>query len=196
MRAAAVADIEFRKASGEAQVDAFDGRVIRGTPIVFNKDSEPIMGMFIERILPEAVNRTIRDGSDVRALVDHDTAKIMGRVKAGTLSLRKESDGLKAKIDPPDTSYARDIVASVSRGDVSGMSFGFRVIEDRWHTEAGLDIREIVDMEIYEISIVSFPAYTDTDVSVATRSLERFKAESGWKPSREFRERQARAVRR
>lgn len=196
MRATAIPDIEYRKASGDAQVDAFDGRVIRGTPIVFNKDSEPIFGLFVERILPEAVNRTLREGSDVRALVDHDTAKIMGRVKSGTLSLRKESDGLKAKIDPPDTSYARDIVASVTRGDVSGMSFGFRVIEDRWHIEGGMEVREVLDMEIFEVSIVSFPAYTATDVTVAKRSLERFRAETGWKPSQSFRERLARAVRR
>lgn len=194
---AAVSDIEYRYTlRDDAKVDAFDGRVLRGTPIVFNADSQPIYGMFIERILPEAVNRTIREGSDVRALVDHDTAKILGRTKAGTLSLRKATDGLKAKIDPPDTSYARDIVESVSRGDVTGMSFGFRVLEDRWHTEDGIDVREILDMEVFEVSIVTFPAYDQTDITVAKRSLERFKSSTGWKPSLKFRERWEKAGRR
>jgi len=181
---------EYRKAAGDAKVDAFDGRLIRGTPIVFHRLSLDLGG-FRERILPEAVNRTLREGYDVRALVDHDSSKIIGRVKAGTLSLRKDSDGLAAKIDPPATSYARDIVESINRGDVSGMSFGFRVLDDQWHMEDGLPVREVTDMEIREISIVSFPAYEDTDVGVALRSLDAFRqqAASVWRPSMAFRER-------
>lgn len=193
----AVKDIEYRKASGEARVDAFDGRLIRGTAIVFNSLSQEIMG-FKERIMPEAVNRTMNAKSgedfDVRALVDHDSSKIIGRRSAGTLSLRKESDGLKVKIDPPDTSYARDVVQSLARGDISGMSFGFQVLEDRWHTEDGMDVREVLDMRIFEVSIVTFPAYTATDASVAMRSLDRFRKEHGsWRPSLKLREQMVRA---
>lgn len=186
--------LEYRKATGDAKVDAFDGRLIRGMPIVFNSLSLDLGG-FRERIKPEAVNRTLREGIDVRALIDHDSAKIMGRVKAGTLSLRKDSDGLAARIDPPSTSYAKDIVESIARGDVSGMSFGFRVLDDEWHMEDGEPIREVIDMEIREISIVSFPAYEATDVKMALRSLDAFKQQGGgaWRPSMAFRARQARA---
>lgn len=184
--------LEYRKTSGNATVDAFDGRLIRGMPIVFNSLSVDLGG-FKERIRPEAVNRTLREGIDVRALLDHDSAKIMGRVKAGTLSLRKESNGLLARIDPPATSYAKDILESIARGDVSGMSFGFRVLDDEWHMEDGDPVREVIDMEIREVSIVSFPAYESTDVEVALRSLDAFKQTAAWRPSMKFRERQARA---
>jgi HK97 family phage prohead protease len=192
---AATDSYERRRAARDAQLDAFDGRIIRGTPIVFEALSLDLGG-FQERILPSAVDRTLREGLDVRALVDHDTSKIIGRTKAGTLSLRKERDGLSARIEPPNTSVARDLVESIGRGDISGMSFGFRVLDDDWHMEDGIPIREILDMVIREISIVSFPAYEDTNVEIAKRSLELFRQSSGWKPSIGFLERVARAVKR
>lgn len=191
LRAAVVDGLEVRYLKRTAKLDSFDGKLIRGMPIVFHSLSEDLGG-FRERIKPSAVDRTLREGIDVRALVDHDSAKIMGRQSAGTLSLRKESEGLAAKIDPPDTSYARDILASIDRGDVTGMSFGFQVLTDDWHMEDGEAIREIEDMRIHEISIVTFPAYEATDVQVALRSLDRFRQETAWKPSAEFLKRQAR----
>lgn len=168
------ADLE-RRLLGEVRVDLTDDRKIRGYAIVFNSDSVDLGG-FKERILPEAVDRTLREALDVRALVDHDPSKIIGRTKAGTLLLEKKSKGLRVEIDPPNTTVARDILESVSRGDVSGMSFGFRTLEDDWHMEDGQPMREILDMRIFDVSIVSFPAYPATDVQVAQRSLQAFQA--------------------
>jgi HK97 family phage prohead protease len=161
------------RAAPAASVGLTDDRLIRGYPIVFNTLSQDLGG-FRERILPEAVDRSMN--ADIRALVDHDTAKVLGRTRSGTLALKKDKTGLRVSIDPDtEISYAKDIMRAVARGDVSGMSFGFRVIEEDWHYEdKKIPIRDILDMEIAEFSIVTFPAYTDTNVEVATRSLKQF----------------------
>lgn len=164
-----------RRISGQVRVDLSEDKKIRGLAIVFNSRSVDLGG-FVEIIAPEAVDRSL--GGDVRALVDHDSSKIIGRTRAGTLQLRKTSRGLQVEIDPPDTSYARDLIESVSRGDVDGMSFGFRVLSDDWRMDDGVPLREVTDMEISEVSVVTFPAYPATDVSVAQRSLQEFQA--GW----------------
>jgi HK97 family phage prohead protease len=80
---------------------------------------------------------------------------------------------------PPKTTCARDIVESIDRGDVTGMSFAFRTLEDDWYMEDGIPICEVIDMRIREVSIVSFPAYQDTDVQVAQRAMQACQAEQG-----------------
>lgn len=167
-----------RRYVGECRVDLTEDHKIRGMAIVFNSPSLDLGG-FTEIIKPSAVDRTIREGTDVRALVDHDSGKVIGRTKAGTLMLRKTSKGLAVEIEPPNTSFARDLIESVQRGDISGMSFGFRVLSDDWHYEDGDPVREISDLELREVSVVAFPAYDKTSVDVAKRSLDAFRAENG-----------------
>lgn len=170
------ADLE-RRFLGECRVDAVDERRIRGTAIVFNSLSVNLGG-FREIIKPEAVDRTINEGLDVRALADHDSSKVLGRTRAGTLQLRKEKKGLSVIIEPdPEISYAKDLMRAVARGDISGMSFGFRVLEDDWREdpETGMPIRDVLDMRISEVSVVAFPAYEATDVMVSQRSLSALK---------------------
>jgi uncharacterized protein len=121
----------------------------------------------------------LREGLDVRALVDHDTSKVIGRTKAGTLTLAKDARGLLVEVLPPDTTVGRDTVESVRRGDVTGMSFRFRVVRpggERFETRGGIMTRIISDMVISEVSVTTFPAYTATDVEVARRSLQRYQA--------------------
>jgi HK97 family phage prohead protease len=188
-------DLEYRSLTrSESQIDAFDGRIIRGMPIVYNSLSSDLGG-FKERIRPEAGRRTFRENVDVVALCDHEITKLLGRRSSGTLSIRNEAEGVHTKIDPPDTSYARDMVVLIERRDVQGMSFGFRVLEDEWHMEDGILVREVIDMVFREITVTGFPAYEATDVAIAKRSLDRFVREHG--PSLKIRERmlqQARAT--
>lgn len=165
---------------GEVRVDLAEDRRIRGMAIIFNQRSVNLGG-FVEIIAPEAVDRTLREAGDVRALIDHDTGKVMGRTKSGTLELKKDRTGLKVVIDPPNTSYAKDIMESLNRGDVSGMSFRFRVMPGglEWEVDedTGVHVRTVTDMTFDEISIVPFPAYEQTDVTVAMRSMRAFQAE-------------------
>jgi HK97 family phage prohead protease len=170
-----VTDIERRAASVAAQ-----GTTIRGLAIPFGSLSEDLGG-FRELFEPAAVDRTLAEQIDVRALVDHDAGKIIGRVKAGTLRLRKADDGLHVEITPPDNTTGRDVLESVRRGDVDGMSIGFRVMPggERFERRSGLDVRIITDARIVEASIVTFPAYSATDVSVAQRRLLRHKSDLG-----------------
>jgi HK97 family phage prohead protease len=167
-----------RRSWAECRAEASDnGRQIRGYAIVFNSPSVDLGG-FREIIAPDAVDRTLNEGLDVRALVDHDSAKVIGRTRSGTLRLRKESRGLRIEVEPDtEISYARDIMRAVARGDVSGMSFGFRVLEDEWNYDGATPMRTVTDMRISEVSVVTFPAYQATDVTVAQRSLQAFQRE-------------------
>jgi HK97 family phage prohead protease len=165
------------RAWAECRAEASDnGRKIRGYGIVFNALSQDLGG-FREIIAPEAVDRTLSEGLDVRALVDHDSGKVIGRTRSGTLRLRKDSRGLHIEVEPDEEiSYARDIMRAVARGDVSGMSFGFRALDDDWNYDEKTPVRTVTDMTVSEVSIVTFPAYRQTDVQVAQRSLQQFQA--------------------
>ncbi len=143
------------------------GPRLSGYAARFNKNSED-MG-FIERIAPGAFTRTLEEGADVRALVEHDPARIIGRSTAGTLMLEETRLGLKVSIDPPDTSAGRDLITSIKRGDLSQMSFGFRAMVDEWDDAKRPPVRTLKDVDLIEVSVVAFPAYPDT--SVALRSL-------------------------
>lgn len=150
---------------------AKDGkRTISGHAAVFDKDSE-VLWNFVERVAPGAFTTTIKE-DDVRALFNHDPNLILGRNTAGTLRLSEDETGLAVEIDPPDTQVARDLLVSLERGDVSQMSFGFVTRKDEWtySDNGGPDKRTLLDVQLFDVSPVTFPAYPDTDVSV--RSLE------------------------
>lgn len=151
------ADIELRQEPGDPLPK------IRGYAAVFNVLSEPIFG-FRERILPGAFKKSLKN--DVRALVDHDSSQIIGRTKPKTLTLREDDKGLYVEITPPDTTLGRDTVESIKRGDLDQMSFGFRTIEDVWKTEGGNPVRELIEVDLFDVSVVAFPAYPQTSVDV------------------------------
>jgi len=169
--------IEFRAAidagweylpGHETRADVGDDRKLRGTAIVFNKRSLNLGGFF-EIIRPQAVDRTIESKAEVRALVDHETRLVIGNTSAGTLGLKKDKTGLRVDIDVPNTTYGKDLVEVVRRGDVHGMSFRFRVMPDgdEWDIlPDGTLIRYVNDMQFDEVSAVTFPAYTDTQIDV------------------------------
>lgn len=134
------------------------GVQLRGLAIVFNSRSE-FLG-FYEYIRPGAVDRTFAENIDVRALWSHNPDLTIGRLSAGTLRMRKGSRGLATEIDPPR--WGSQYVETVKRRDVQGMSFAFETMEDDWHMEDGEPTRDVLDMRVFEVSGVSFPAYPAT----------------------------------
>lgn len=167
-------DIEKRGGLHGVEARADDEkRTLVGYAAIFNSDTT-IGDYFVERIAPGAFADTIK--GDIRALVDHDPGRVVGRTKSGTLRLVEDSKGLRAEIDVPDTSDGRDLWTLVERGDISGMSFGFRVTKQEWDESGDMPIRTIRGIELFEVSAVAFPAYDDTSIGV--RSLEAIRAEA------------------
>ena len=145
---------------------------ISGYAARFNVLSENLGG-FREKIAPGAFTKSLAEGADVRALVNHDPNLVIGRNTAGTLKITENKTGLKVQIQPPDTQAGRDIVTSIERGDIDGMSFGFRTISDSWERVDDEDIRTLKEVKLRDVSTVTYPAYPDT--SVAVRSLDAHK---------------------
>jgi HK97 family phage prohead protease len=149
---------------------------IEGYAAVFDSNSED-MG-FIERIAPGAFKDALKR-SDARALFNHNPDYVLGRMSAGTLTLREDKKGLFMSVTPPDTQTIRDLVLSpIERGDINQQSFGFTIEADRWdNLDTDKPSRTILKVrELYDVSPVTYPAYQDT--TVALRSLERAKQES------------------
>lgn len=149
------------------------GVVLRGYAAVFNSPSELLGGRnggFIETIAPGAFRDSLQS-DDVRLLVNHDPSLILGRNRSGTLKLTENDHGLwfECEIDP-EQSYARDAMIAVRRGDMSQCSFAFEVVEDNWDYSDTGTRRTLRVVKIDDVSIVTYPAYTDTVVSAEARS--------------------------
>lgn len=169
-----MSDIEKRGGVHGVETRADDGkRTLAGYAAVFNSDAD-IGGYWIERIAPGAFSGTI--GGDVRALVDHDAGRVIGRTKSGTLRLAEDAKGLRVEIDVPNTTDGNDLWELVERGDISGMSFGFVVTKQSWDETIDPPVRTIHAVDLREVSAVAFPAYDDTEIG--KRSLEAARAEA------------------
>ena len=145
------------------------GKTLTGYAAVFN--SEANLGTFSEVIRPGAFAKSLATGSNVRALYHHDGTALLGTTKGGTLQLREDAHGLAFTLALPDTSHGRDLAILVDRGDVSGCSFGFRVADggDRWEQRGTTLVRELLQVELAEVTLTADPAYNDTTVALRSR---------------------------
>ncbi|KKW72754.1 phage prohead protease, HK97 family [Lactococcus cremoris] len=153
------------RAEGEEKAVA-----IEGYAAVFNSKTS-IGGWFDEVIEPGAFSRSLSDNGDIRALFNHNWDNVLGRTKSQTLELREDEKGLNFKVELPDTSVARDLTISMERGDINQCSFGFFITDEEWNYNVEPALRTIKEVELFEISIVSIPAYDDTEASLV-RSKE------------------------
>lgn len=151
---------------GEMRVEQREDNkpVIKGYAIVFNKLSEDLGG-FREQVDPGACTETIKS-DDIRAAFNHDPNYILGRNKAGTLKLDSDEKGIHFEIDPPDTQWCRDLQVSIKRGDINQCSFKFQTIKDSWEEKAKSIIRTLLSLKLFDISIVTYPAYPQTSAKV------------------------------
>jgi HK97 family phage prohead protease len=158
------AEVELR-AVGET------GMTFEGYAAVFNSPSDPIGGQFTEYVMPGAFKRSLDARNDVKLLWNHDTGEVLGSTRSGTLRLVEDSHGLKAIADLPNTQRGRDTAELIKRGDVVNMSFGFSVPKggDSW-TDSGAT-RHLNSVRLYEVSVVSYPAYPSSSASVRAVSF-------------------------
>lgn len=130
-----------------------------------------------ERIIPGAFDAALKEGQDVRALFNHDPSLILGRTKSGTARLSVDARGLVYEVDPPDTQVGRDVMTSLKRGDVDGSSFGFNIRAggqtltrlDDPDTGKRVIERDITNVDLFDVSPVTYPAYVGTDSEARSR---------------------------
>lgn len=147
-------------------------RTIAGTAVVFNAISEDLGG-FQERIAAGAFTQSLISYPDVIIAYQHDLSQPLGRVSSGTAKVWQDERGLHYTCKLPDTSWARDLTALMARGDVSQNSFGFSVPPngDAFSMQAdGTVLRTVTQAVLWEISVVTTPAYSTVENVVSLRS--------------------------
>lgn len=159
------------RAEFRAEVEA-TGKLLRGHAAVFDQVAEIFPG-YGEELASTAFDEVLkRDDLDVRALFNHNPSLLLGRSSAGTLRLSTDSTGLEFEADLPNTSYANDLRELLSRGDVTGASFGFipgvmvlSRAEDGGELTTHTSVADLLD-----VSPVTFPAYGGTDVALRSKT--------------------------
>ena len=164
---------ETREADGEMYISGYFA--------VFNSEYEMWPGA-VESIADSAFEGALAD--DIRCLIDHETRLVLGRNKAGTLTLKTDSRGLwvEVRINPNDQD-AVNLYERVKRGDVDQCSFGFDILDEEF-VDRGDSVKWIIKkVKLYEVSVVTFPAYEETSVSARKRQLGERKQKSlaAWK---------------
>jgi hypothetical protein len=177
-----MAERETRTVTGKVELRADEGQPKRltGYASLFNRETviQTKSGVrFREVVHPGAFSESITRPDDIRAAFNHDPRLVLGRTTANTLIVREDSLGLYYEIVPPDTSYARDLVVSIERGDITESSFQFEIVNDndeKWsfpsRGSGELPLRAIKRATLRDVSPVTFPAYEGTSVSMRAES--------------------------
>jgi HK97 family phage prohead protease len=148
-----------------------DDMVLTGYAALFNSKSKDLGG-FVEEIAPGAFTRSLKEKADVKATFNHNPDLILGRTKAGSLTLTEDERGLRWRcVLDRDNSFHRDLYASVKRMDIDECSFAFTVTKDNqdWRAEqigedAWIAVRTLKDVDLIDVSAVTYPAYNGTSV--------------------------------
>jgi HK97 family phage prohead protease len=168
-RATDMSKVEFRTFGAEItemrQAETGDGMTFGGYAWKYDVPSLPLGHGFTERIAPGTFTRSLKSRVDIRAYVNHNDELLLGSTRAKTLRIEDRSEGGYVEIDLPDTTAGRDIRTLVTRGDITGMSFGFSTLKDKW-SDDGTE-RTLMAAKLHEVSVVTgVPAYPQTTASV------------------------------
>lgn len=142
--------------------------------IKFNDETQLGDNLF-EEIAPESIDRSLNDG-DIRCLFNHDDGFVLGRTGNNTLTLTKDDQGLygSVRINEED-SQAMAVYSRVRRGDINACSFGFvPTQQDYEEREDGVKVT-VRDMDLIEVSIVTFPAYPSTEAHARKKDVEAYR---------------------
>jgi HK97 family phage prohead protease len=147
-----------------------DAKKLGGYAALF--DSETVIAGAFREVIKRGAFTDAVTRDDVRATFNHDPNFVLGRTTSGTLTIAEDERGLRYDVTPPDTTWARDLMTSVSRGDVTQSSFAFRVTRDAWPAvkRGELPLRSIEAVELYDVSPVTYPAYESTTVAVRAQA--------------------------
>lgn len=170
-------DVERRSIAFPLELRAKDGKkTLVGYAALYDSPSSDLGG-FTEVIRPGAFDRALREDQEVLARAEHDTRLLLGRRSNGTCRVSSDAKGLRYEVDVPDTQAGRDVMTLVERGDIRGSSFAFALPNkegEKWsRTAAGHPLRELVDLDIFDVAPTADPAYPTT--SVSARALEKAK---------------------
>lgn len=163
-----------------------EGNKLSGRAIPYESPSKKLKtssgSEFVEIIKTGCATRSLKNNPDILCLVEHDAKKLLGRTMSNTLQAEERTDGVYISLEMPNTTWANDLKEQINRGDVAGFSFGFSNPKEKKYKSKGLNIREISDFDLVEISVVSNPAYSDTTLSLrdedfAKEELEKQEAE-------------------
>lgn len=187
-------DLETRQVTAKInlrQLEDSDERVIEGYALKFNKQSDILGGWLRFR---ETIDADALDGADMSNVVatfNHDQNQVLGR---STVNLELEVDniGLKFKLKPTDTQFARDLMTNIEAGVINQCSFAFTIPDEadaeEWtdSEEEDVDYNRLIRKidKLYDVSVVTTPAYSDTEVTVGVRSknlVESLRQEPPWK---------------
>lgn len=164
---------ETREADGEMYISGYFA--------VFNSEYEIWPGA-VESVAETAFDGALSD--DIRCLINHETRLVLGRNKAGTLTLKTDARGLwgEVRINPNDQD-AVNLYERVKRGDVDQCSFGFDILDEEFEDRGDTVKWTIKKVKLYEVSVVTFPAYEETSVSARKRQLGEIKKRNteAWK---------------
>ena len=147
-----------------------DERIVEGYFALYESETELWEGSY------EIISKGAFDSSlnkDVRALWNHNTQYVLGRSKNGSLTLKADDKGLFGTIKLPNTQYANDLFELVQRGDIDQASFGFNIIDEELEELANGGYRwRLKDVDLHEISVVTFPAYENTTVQARQKQVK------------------------
>lgn len=146
------------------------GRYLEGHFAVFDREYK-VFGNWVETIAPGAFSKTLANGGDIKALWNHNSDIVLGSTSAGTATYREDDSGLWGSILVNEQDQdAVNAHARVSRGDVDGCSIGFDIVRQEEWWEGNIYHTKILEVELYECSPCTFPAYKDTDISARAKA--------------------------
>jgi hypothetical protein len=166
-------EVEVRSYRVELRAAREEGKppVLEGHAAVFDEWSVDLGG-WKERIRAGAFAEALTR-SDARALFNHDPNYVLGRQSSGTLELWEDRQGLVFRAVAPATQWASDLLVSIERGDIREGSISFIVAEDKWGMADSQIVRDVLTMqELYDVSVVTYPAYPQTSAQVRARARE------------------------
>lgn len=186
-----IAGVEYRTIPMGEAASVDDSGKLNGVAVRFNSETQigdPSWG-FREQFAPGAFTKTLSE-SDVVLLDNHDTSKPIARKSAGTLALR-QGDALHWDADPTSAaSYIGDVRENIKSGNYGGCSFGFQAVKEDWLDDSGQPSDEargtqrvVREAKLFEVSVCTFPAYGDTEVSArdaVTAAREARAAKATW----------------